>query len=48
MSVRNFQGIIYPTWINFNPRMDMQFNHYKELDQIAYPFPNFNGCISQT
>ena len=29
------------TW--FNPSMISNYNHYKEWDEITYPFPNFNS-----
>ena len=31
------QGPVFLTWLNFNPSI-------KVLDEIAYTFPNFNGC----
>ena len=35
------------TWINFNLSIDWISNHVpdKVLDDISYPFPDFNGCI---
>ena len=35
------QGALLLTWINLNPSID--YIHYILLEEIAYPFPNFNG-----
>ena len=39
------RGLFLLTWINFNASVyKYNYIHYKMWVEIAYPFPNFNGC----
>ena len=32
------------TWFHVNPSMDINYIHYKEWDEITYPWLHFNGA----
>ena len=38
------KGPILLTWFNINLSMDKWSRHSNGWDEIANPFPNFNGC----
>ena len=41
---KKHMGSILLTWFDFNPSMDKELHPFMVWDEIAYPFPNFNGA----